>query len=372
MTNNINNFEIEEDINILEIPKEERKLNTASYDYSVDYLVNLMQGENPRIILEVPFQRNYIWKDDRASSLIESIILNVPIPPLYFAEEEDGKWLVIDGLQRLHSIKRFYENDFGLKKLEILKEFSEPESKFYKNLHPKAKSLLDTGLMRVIVVKKDSHKDIKFDIFMRLNKGAVSLNNQELRNCLYRGNLNNAIKKLVETNQNFLIINGLTESDDRFQDVEFIIRYFAISNSIEKNDKNEYYVKNFKGSLTKFLNEYMDLNKNLDSENVNILIKKFNSVLEKVIKVFGAENAFKNITLNISKLNRAIADFIMISFEKYPIDILEKNKEIILNLLKNLINNDEKFNQSISQRTLSTANLNYRINKWLKELENAI
>jgi len=372
MTNNINNFEIEEDINILEIPKEERKLNTASYDYSVDYLVNLMQGENPRIILEVPFQRKFIWEDDRASSLIESIILNVPIPPIYLAEEEGGKWLVIDGLQRLNSLKRFYNNEFGLKKLEILKEFSEPESKFYKSLTPKAKSLLDTGLMRIVVVKKDSHKDIKFDIFMRLNKGGISLNYQELRNCLYRGNLNNAIKKLVENNKEFLLINGLAHSDDRYEDVEFIIRYFAITNNLILNEQNEYSIKDYKGNLSKFLNEFMDINKNMSDENIRILTSKFNLVIEKVIKIFGIDDAFKDLTNKTSRKNKAIADFIMVSFEKYSLDILEKNKDKIIFLLKKLITEDNKFRESISQRTMTLSNLNYRINKWLKELENAI
>ena len=366
------NIEIEDDSLILDIPKEKRNLNTASYDYSVGYLVSLMQGENPKIILEVPFQRNYIWKDERASTLIESIIINVPIPPLYFSEEEDGRWLVIDGLQRLNSLKRFYANEFGLKKLEIIKEFSDPISKTYIELPPKAKSLLDDGLMRVIVIKKDSHKDIKFDIFMRLNKGAVSLNNQELRNCLYRGNLNNSVKKLVEDNKEFLAINGADKPDDRFEDVEFVLRYFAISENLSKNDKDEYFVNNFKGSLVKFLNDFMDNYANSDSSKVNELITKFNSAIEKAVKIFGIQHAFRDLTGNSTKINRAIADYILVGFEKYEIVILEKNKDLIISLFKRLITEDEKFKQAITQRTLSSFNLNYRINTWIKELNNVI
>ena len=113
---------LKEEDNNRDIPKEKRKLETASYDYSVDYIWSLMSGDTPKIILEVPFQRNQVWKDDRCSQLVESIIMNVPIPPLYFAEEEDGKWLVVDGLQRLLAIKTFYENEYSLKKLEIIRE----------------------------------------------------------------------------------------------------------------------------------------------------------------------------------------------------------------------------------------------------------
>ena len=75
-----NIFTHEDDVSI-NIPKEERELFTTSYDYSVEYTWNMMMGYNPKIVLEVPFQRNKVWKDDRCSQLIESIIMNVPIPP---------------------------------------------------------------------------------------------------------------------------------------------------------------------------------------------------------------------------------------------------------------------------------------------------
>ena len=115
-----------------------------SYDYSVQYIYDLIK--KGKIILEVPFQRKQIWKTDKASSLVESIIMNVPIPPLYFAEEENGNWLVLDGLQRLSSIRNFYDNEFALTKLEVLTELNKMK---YKDLPPKSKSLLDDGMLRV-------------------------------------------------------------------------------------------------------------------------------------------------------------------------------------------------------------------------------
>ena len=129
--------------------------------------------------------------------------MNVPIPPLYFAEEDDGTWLVLDGLQRLSSIKEFYNNEYSLIKLEVLAELNK---KKYVDLPLKSKNLLDDGMLRVNIIKNDSHRDIKYDIFMRLNRGAVTLNYQELRNCMYRGNLNDAAKELCEENQDFLNI----------------------------------------------------------------------------------------------------------------------------------------------------------------------
>ena len=101
-------FSKEDEVYKVDVPNEERYLNTISYDYSVQYLYELIK--RGKIVLEVPFQRKQIWKTDQASSLLESIIMNVPIPPLYFAEEENGNWLVLDGLQRSSSIKNYYEN----------------------------------------------------------------------------------------------------------------------------------------------------------------------------------------------------------------------------------------------------------------------
>ena len=191
-------FQTENEIYEIDVPKEKRYLNTMSYDYSVQYIYDLIK--KGKIILEVPFQRKQIWKNDKASSLIESIIMNVPIPPLYFAEEENGNWLVLDGLQRLSSIRNFYDNEFALTKLEVLTDLNKMK---YKDLPPKSKSLLDDGMLRVNVIKKDSHRDIKYDIFMRLNRGAVTLNYQELRNCMYRGNLNDAAKSFVRKTLTF-------------------------------------------------------------------------------------------------------------------------------------------------------------------------
>ena len=220
-------FQTEKETYEIDVPKEKRYLNTMSYDYSVQYLYDLMK--KGKIILEVPFQRKQIWKSDKSSSLIESIVMNVPIPPLYFAEEENGNWLVLDGLQRLSSIRNFYDNEFSLCKLEVLSELNKRK---YKDLPPKSKSLLDDGMLRVNVIKKDSHRDIKYDIFMRLNRGAVTLNYQELRNCMYRGNLNDAAKELCEENVDFLKILKQKKPHQRYLDVEFIIRYFAISDNI--------------------------------------------------------------------------------------------------------------------------------------------
>lgn len=359
------NFENEDDAYSIDVPKEKRYLNTVSYDYSVHYLFHLMR--EGKIVLEVPFQRKQIWKSDKASALLESIIMNVPIPPLYFAEEEDGKWLVLDGLQRLSSILDFYNNEFSLTKLEVLVELN---NKKYKDLPPKAKGLLDDGLLRVNVIRKDSHKDIKYDIFMRLNRGAVTLNYQELRNCLYRGNLNDAAKELCEENKDFQAILNEKKPNDRYLDAEFVIRYFAISDGLVRNANGEIEVSDYKGKLVQYLNDYMEKNKNITTEQKEAYKTRFNLTVEKIITVFGTSKAFRDLADDENnKIYKPIADFIMPSFERMSIEYIENHKtELYERTLKFLIDN----HSLISARTSDKDVMNSRIAKWFEELDDVI
>jgi len=353
----------------VDIPKEKRYLNTASYDFSVNSLVDFMGGDIPKIILAVPFQRNFIWKSDRASQLVESVIMNVPIPPLYFAEEENYRWLVIDGLQRLNSLLSYFQNEFALQNLEIIKDL---EGMKYKDLPPKPKSLLRDGLMRVNVIKEDSHPDIKYDIFMRLNKGSVTLNYQELRNCLYRGHLNDQTREYVAKNKEFQKVLNLKQAHPRFLDVELIMRIFALKDNIVINDEGNYYIKSYSGRMVNFINSYMDSTKSVSRENAIIKVGEFNEAVEKAILVFGYQQIFKDETAKIKRFNKSIAEFILLSFMDYSKETLIRNKDIIRELLSDLLTGNDEFKRSISQNTSDKDVVNFRINLWLKSLKNVL
>jgi hypothetical protein len=351
--------------NATDIPQEERILDTSFYDYSIEFIYNQIQRN--KIELQVPFQRKYIWKEDRSSLLIESIIMNVPIPPLYFAEEIDGKWLVIDGLQRLSAIKKFYENEYGLKKLEIIREL---EGLKYKDLPPKSKGLLDDGLLRVNVIKKNSHPDIKYDIFMRLNKGAVNLTDQELRNCLYRGKLNDLAKELVNY-QNYLDILGQKTPHPRFNDAEYIIRFLAFYNNlIEENGK--YRIKNYKGSLKYLINNFMEDNRNPDDDVLNGYSDLFKTSIDKIIKLFDKKNALRDPRSKSKKVNKALSDAVLLALTKISKEEINKDAKNISKKFEEIINSDE-FNNSLRKKAADKSNVEARINllmsatkKWQK------
>lgn len=353
-----------------DVPKEQRHLNTTSYDYSTKYLYDLMKSG--KIILEVPFQRNQIWKTDRSSALIESIIMNVPIPPLYFAEDDNGKWLVLDGLQRLLSIKNYFDNEFGLTKLEV---YSELNKRKLKDLPLKARTLLEDGLFRINVIKNDSHKDIKYDVFMRLNKGSATLNYQELRNCMYRGNLNDAAKELCTENKDFLTILKQKKPHIRFLDVEMVLRFFAISDAIWRADKGEYEnriaVRDYGGRMVQFINNYMNEHKNCSDEAKQEYKNRFNDTLEKVKIVFGTDKAFRDVNSESKKVYTSIFDFIMASFERMTLDFIKSNKQDIYKKYVEYLKRDD-IKESLSLRTTDTVVVNTRIREWFEVWNNVI
>jgi len=265
---------------ITEIPREVRKLRTQPYDKSIIDLIGMIDRDE--IVLRPDFQRNSVWDNKRASQLIESIWLSIPIPQIFVSVEEDGRWNVIDGQQRLTSLKRYYSNDFPLKGMEVIPELN---GKKYTALEDKPRRLLNGGNIRIVAIHEDSHPDIKFDVFMRINQGAVQLNAQELRNCLYRGSLNDLLHSLAE-NREMLTILKLREPHRRFNDVEIILRYFSVSES-KKHSFSDY-----PGVMKKFLNDFMQKNRNIKTDEASSLIDLFESNIQKVNKIFG-NNAFR-------------------------------------------------------------------------------
>lgn len=347
----------DEDNSPNEIPQEERVLRTQAYDKSISDVVRMIEDED--IILDPEYQRNYVWDTKKASLLIESILLNVPIPVVYVAEDEDSRWTVVDGLQRLNTLRRFFSNEFRLRGLEVLQELNGMQ---YSTLNPKAGRILRSGILRIILIFKESHPEIKYDIFMRLNRGAIKLNEQELRNCLYRGALNTLLKDL-RSNRRLLTILNLTAPHKRMDDAELILRYFALSDSYDGSTGK---LRGFLGKMKPALNKFMTDNRKADERRIGELQDRFNSTIEKVYSVFG-NRAFRRINRDGSydrQLNRAIMDVVMVSFEHYAADRLVERKDAIHDLLRELPTQDFGFMEAISIATSDRPRIEYRLAKW--------
>lgn len=237
-------------------------------------------------ILEIQpkYQREIVWKDPDQTRFIDSLVKQLPIPSMCFSlDYKTQKWQVIDGLQRMWSIIRFLsDTDWTLSKLEDIdpKMSGQPVSKFVdrnSDLHSyftRVENLtLPVTILRCDYLKK-SHKEFIFMIFHRLNSGGKKLNNQEIRNCIYGGSLNNLLKELNK-NPNWMKINKMKKvSGYRFIQEEIILRFFAFHDGY----------RNYTGRLAKYLNDYMDEHRDPGDNFLNGKMSLFNRTIDIVYK----------------------------------------------------------------------------------------
>lgn len=298
----------------------ERKLVTQPYDYSIRQLVG--EIERGGIRLDVEYQRQYVWDNGKASRLIESLLLNVPIPVVYIAEDDDFSFEVIDGLQRLTTLKRFLNNEFPLTGITVLKEIF---GKTFNELTPRDQRRLSNRTIRCIAITMDSHPDIKFDVFERLNTNVAVLTAQELRNCVYRGSFNESIKDLGD----YEPLNRLVGSSGRRRMVpaELVLRFFALKDGLSE----------YRPPLSQYINQYMRKRRKdlLTSGEVRL----FKECVDVAVAVFG-ERAFQVPDRNgvmHNTVHKALFDAVMICLATTDRDALRANagsKSLISNLIE--------------------------------------
>ncbi|MBQ4861035.1 DUF262 domain-containing protein [Pseudoalteromonas sp. MMG013] len=348
------------DIEPNEIPKEVRTLRTQSYDKSVKDLIWMIDDND--IDLDPDYQRNYLWENKKASLLIESILLNIPIPVIYVAENNESQWNVIDGMQRLTSLNRFFKNEFKLSRLEVLSELN---GLTFHNLPPKAKRMLGNGMFRVVVLLAETHPDIKYDVFMRLNTGSVKLNEQELRNCLYRGEFN-AFLKRCSNNQYFLTSLKQSGPHKRFADVEIALRFFAIRENYDLNEQK----LNYPGRMKTFLNNFMESYQNSEASKLQELENAFTICMNNIHNVLGDE-AFRRPLPDGGyerRVNRSLIDVLMLCFSHLSPEQCQNRQDFYIKCVKNLCLNEE-FIEAITYATADSKKFATRLKLGLKEFE---
>ncbi|MBX7086668.1 MAG: DUF262 domain-containing protein [Leptospirales bacterium] len=343
------------------IPPASRKLLTQAYDKSVTDVMRMI-GEK-EINLNPHYQREYLWDNRRASLLVESILLNVPIPVIYVAQEENDVWNVIDGLQRLHSLKRFFDGEFKLRGLDVLSELNGSD---ISSLTPKHQRMLKNGLLRVIVISNDSNPEIKYDIFMRLNRGSVKLSEQELRNCLYRGKLNNLLMQLRANTQLREILN-LKTFHKRMIEAELALRFLALSSDW---DSEKQILRTYKNKFKRFLNAFMENNKNPHDEALQQMRDSYENTLDKAYAVFG-ENSFRRVDAkrNFEKtVNRGLMDCVMVTFALFSKDDLVAKREPIISRLAAELKSNSAFKNAMTTSTSDKPQVEARIGIWQRAL----
>lgn len=263
-----------------EVPEVEFDISISPSDPSLELLAQ--QIERGDII--IPFyQRKFVWKIEQASRLVESFLMGLPVPQVFLYVNADDQLEVIDGQQRLKSVKYFLDGFFGEEddrgrrqvfKLKGLSERSEYNGKTFKELSAKDQRKLRNSTLRAINIKQlkpSLRNDSVFHIFERLNTGGTQLKPQEIRNAVYRGNV---VARLVELNETpgWRGILGLGSPDKNQKDIELILRLFSL-----------YEVWNdYEKPMLKYLNRMMDQEREFDSNRAAEFAKNFPLAVAKV------------------------------------------------------------------------------------------
>ena len=254
-----------------------RKVDFNTYDMSVKELISLVNEGDINIAPD--YQRQFRWQPDRQSQLIESIFLGIPVPSLFMATNPDNTWEVIDGVQRLSSIINFAADADSIAratighnaplKLEKLNKLSTFNGLTYSELPANLQLDFRMKPLKVITLSDKSDKQVRFDLFERLNTGGIKLSDQEIRSCVYRGAFNDLLKNLAQ-DQNFLRIT--LKPDSAYTDgtmEELVLRFFAY-----------YYDRqSFSHDVKNFLNAYMGKNDNRNLLEMEQLFRKVCEIL---------------------------------------------------------------------------------------------
>jgi hypothetical protein len=199
-----------------EIAATRNSLSTDRLDMSFGEIMSMY--ERNEIIISPEFQRLFRWTDDQKTRFVESLLLGIPIPPIFVAEDQNGRWELVDGLQRLSTILSFFgmlksyteKNNWILVEGELIKSIDNYTSR---NLPLKFQLNIKRAVCRVEVIKWNSKIDMRYELFNRLNTGGSPLTDQEIRNCIFRGissDFNHFLKRAA-ANRDFVSLIDPTE-----------------------------------------------------------------------------------------------------------------------------------------------------------------
>jgi len=241
------------------------------------------------------YQRRQRWSPERQSQLIESFLINIPIPPLFVYESQPNVYEIMDGQQRVTAIKAFYSNELVL---EGLQRWPELNGRTYAKLPERIRSGIDRRSISWITVLNESSDsdedafDIKQLVFERLNTGGVKLSHQEIRNALYAGSFNDLLTRLSKTPTHRAAwgLPAYSLAEEQYipealignsfylemEDVEVILRFFALRHA-------QHYSRGMRG----FLDLYMSRAKSLSAEDLDALGRMYESTVDLAIRIFG-------------------------------------------------------------------------------------
>ena len=342
-----------EDINE---PFDPTKIRVETRQVSIDEL--LARISYHQLELEPKFQRKKVWNKIAQSRLIESILLRIPLPAFYIDATNEEKWLVIDGLQRLNSLKEFIlDKQLRLTGLESFTQFNE---KIYDEIPRNYQRRIEETNLTVIFLEPGTDQEYRQAIFERINTSGLALSPQEIRHALNQGKATNLLERLSESSE-FKIATNEEIKSDRMMDRECILRVLVFM--VENQELFEY------KSHKKVLEKTMAYINSMSDQEIKLLETKFKTIMNLAVEIFG-ENAFRKNKGKRYPVNKALFEAWSVKLYQLncqDINFLKVRKEILQQKIIEW-SNDGKF------KTFLYANLGTftTVNKRLEQIQELI
>ncbi|KAA1258078.1 hypothetical protein LF1_05930 [Rubripirellula obstinata] len=297
--------------------------------------------QNGGFVLDPDFQREFVWNAERQSRLIESVIMRIPLPVFYLAEDLEGRTIVVDGLQRLTTFQRFFDNSFALE----LGHQASLNGKTFQELPPKLQNRVEDCNLELYIIDAQVPERAKLDIFERVNSGEP-LTRQQMRNCIYTGPASRWLRDEVEKPL-FIEATGKSLRQKTMRDREFANRFCAFyllgPDEYRKSDMDDFLAR----SLTK-------MNKMSESE-LEALSEAFRTGLQNNLNLFGNHAFRKHIPDQDrrSVVNASLWDVMSTGLARFSEADVSKREAIFKNAFYALLENHE-FIDSITYSVNST------------------
>ncbi len=322
--------EQEEEEDVTEYPSLDEPVNIKEDKYSIyEYLRQLKKGS---IILTPDFQRHEVWKQKQKSCFIESVLMGLPLPPIYLKKDSDTRYIVVDGLQRTSTLRDFMDGKLRLSGLE-------PEGKnvlegatveTLDDIKAGLRARLEDRKMLMYVMEPSVPMAVVYDVFNRINTGGTQLSRQEIRNCIFQGKSTVMLKSVADSKIfKRSIGNGIKCM--RMKDREAVLRClsFVVMN----------YELDYDGSMDKFLEKTMVKINRMTQEEVDALETKTLSVFAITEQIFGNTNFRIPTDYTIGRINIAVMETIFNCFYQSNIDIQQIDSSLFKRVFNSLLNN---------------------------------
>jgi hypothetical protein len=338
----------------IERPWNPEQIRVTTSSFSLRNILD--QIDEGSLELAPDFQRGKVWNASQKSLLVESLLLQIPLPAFYFAEDSDGAFHVVDGLQRLSTLHSFIRGTgFRLKGVEYL--VNDAEDHRFSDLAVQWQRRINNTQLIINVIDPTTPADVMYDIFKRINTGGTPLNSQEIRHCMGKPRGRDILKRMTHTEAFAVATNGLTDHI-RMNDREMALRFAAFYLLGLDTYMDQPVMESFLMRATRLLDDPAELS----DLQVADLENSFSTAMTNAYLLFG-EHAFRKWPRHTdwrSPINRALFETWSIALSQYKAEDLGRRHDAIVAAARDRMTSDIEYLNSITSSTADRRRVYYR------------